>query len=221
MNKMKKVLCMVLSVVLGLSVLTACGGSEFDAAGLVKGNLDLIYLNEYTEEYLELVTMTPEDAQATYEQGIAVEVAYFVEAFGINLDVCDPSVKEELTEIYTQLYSHSKYEVGETTKNENGYEVSLTVYPIDVMYLVITEDCEDFVNEWTLRNTNGEFSGMEQAEYETLWAQGILELVKARMENVGYMEPQTISVTVALDTDECYVIEDADFQSIDSLIIQY
>lgn len=221
MKKLNKVLCLVLSMLLSLSVLTGCGGKDFDAAGLVQGNLDLIYLNQYTDEYLELVSLTAEDAQATYDQGIEVEVAYFAEAFGIDLESCDASVEEELTSIYKQLYSNSKYEVGETSKTENGYEVSLTIHPIDVMYLVITEDCTPFVNEWTLRNTNGEFSGMEQAEYENLWAQGILDMVKARMETVGYLEPQTISVTVALDESDCYVIDGTDFQNINSLIIQY
>lgn len=221
MNKLNKVLCLILSMLLSLSVLTACGGKEFDAAGLVQGNLDLIYLDQYTDEYLELVGLTAEEAQATYDQGVEVEVSFFAEAFGIALESCDASVKEELTSIYEQLYAHSKYEVGEATKTETGYEVSLTVYPIDVMYLVITEDCTPFVDEWTLRNTNGEFSGMEQAEYENLWAQEVLELVKARMENVGYLEPQTISITVALDENECYAIDSADFQNIDNLIIQY
>ena len=221
MKKLSKVLCLVLSFVLGLSVLTSCGGAKFDAAGLVKGNLDLVYLNQYTDEYLELVTLTADEAQATYDQGIEVEVGYFAEAFGIDLTTCDPSVKQELTSIYQQLYSHSKYEVGEATETETGYEVAVTIYPIDTMYLVITEDCDAFIDEWSLRNTNGEFSGMEQAEYENLWAQSILDLVKARMDQVGHMEPQTITVKVALDESECYVIDDADFQTIDSLIIQY
>ena len=221
MKKLSKVLCLVLSLVLGLSVLTSCGGSKFDAAGLVRGNLDLVYLNQYTDEYLELVTLTADEAKATYDQGIEVEVGYFAEAFGIDLTTCDPAVKQELTSIYQTLYSHSKYEVGEAAETENGYEVSVTIYPIDTMYLVITEDCDAFVSEWTLRNTNGEFSGMEQAEYENLWANSILELVKARMESVGHMDPQTITVHVVLDENECYVIDDADFQAIDSLIIQY
>ena len=41
----------VISAVLCLGVLSGCG-SSFSATDLVKGNLDLIYLNQYTDTYL-------------------------------------------------------------------------------------------------------------------------------------------------------------------------
>ena len=69
----KKGLALTLSALLCLGVLAGCG-SSFSATDLVKGNLDLIYLNQYSSEYLDSVNLTKEEADQQYEDGIAVEV---------------------------------------------------------------------------------------------------------------------------------------------------
>ena len=52
MKKMK-VIEIVLAAVLCMGLLSGCG--SFSATELVKNNLDLIYLNQYTDDYLTRV----------------------------------------------------------------------------------------------------------------------------------------------------------------------
>lgn len=222
-HMMKKALALVLGCALGLGVLAGCG-SSFSADGLVKGNLDLIYLNQYTEDYLKSVDMTAEEADAEYEAGIAVEVEYFASYFDIVLDACDATIESQLTEMYHRIYDHSKYEVGGVSKNGDTFLVQLTVYPIDIMQKVQEEDAEGFINDWSARLESGEFDP-EDADYETkletAWAQAIIDMMNARIDTIGYLEPQTISVQVNKNENDLYVINDSDFSRIDSLIIQY
>ena len=59
MKKMK-VIAIVLAAVLCMGLLSGCG--SFSATELVKNNLDLIYLNQYTDDYLTRVGLDKEQA---------------------------------------------------------------------------------------------------------------------------------------------------------------
>ena len=200
---------------------TASPGGETTAAALVQGNLNLIYLNQYTQEYLDSVGLTPEQAEEQYEQGIEVETEYFANYFNILLDSCSDGIEEQIEDLYHQIYAHSKFEVGAATWDGSAYCVELTVYPIDIIQTVVNEDAEAFTTSWQTRGEAGEFDSMSDEEYETTWAQEIIDLVSARLEGIGNLEPQTITVHVEPDASGVYSINDDDFNAIDVLMIQY
>ena len=216
----KRVLALILSAVMCMALLTGCAGA-FSAGDLVQHNLDLIYLNQYDSNYLKQVDLTEEEAEQQYEDGIAVEVEFFCDYFNIDLDACDDTIEPQITELYHQIYPSSKYEVGETTKNGDAYEVELTVYPIDIMQKVMEEDAEAFAQDWTERGNAGEFLTMSDEEFETAWAQGVIDLVFARVATIGYLEPETMTVHVEKDSSGVYSINSDDFASADALIIAY
>lgn len=219
-HTMKKVLALVLGAVLCLGVLAGCG-SSFSAADLVQGNLDLIYLNKYTEDYLKSVDLTASQADEQYEAGIAVEVDYFSTYFELVLESCDESIEPQLIEMYHQIYDHSKYEVGGVSKNGDTYLVELTVYPIDIMQKVVEEDLDGFLTTWSERISAGEIDVNDEAALETAWAQSVIDLVSARISTIGYLDAETISVQVVKNEEGVYTIDDSDFSCIDSLIISY
>ena len=70
-----KVIAIVLAAVLCMGLLSGCG--SFSATELVKNNLDLIYLNQYTDDYLTRVGLDKEQADQEYESGLEVEAEYF------------------------------------------------------------------------------------------------------------------------------------------------
>lgn len=200
---------------------TASPGGEATAAALVQGNLNLIYLNQYTQEYLDSVGLTPEQADEQYEQGIEVETEYFANYFNILLDSCSDGIEEQIEDLYHQIYAHSKFEVGAATWDGSAYCVELTVYPIDIIQTVVNEDAETFTTNWQTRGEAGEFDSMSDEEYETTWAQEVINLVSARLGGIGNLEPQTITVHVEPNASGVYSINDDDFNAIDVLMIQY
>ena len=213
----------MLALVLGAAVcaglLTGCGSSIF-ASELVKNNLDAIYLDQYTYDFLKRIDMTKEEAHQQYEQGIQTEVQFFANYFDIDLDLCDSSISDEITDLYHQIYPHSKYEVGDTSINGETYLVSLTVYPIDVIDQAMAHSTE-FGENWQERIDSGEFDNMTEAQAEEAWANAIIDLVSAQLDSIGYLEPQTISVQCVKDDDGFYYIDSSDFKRIDALMIDY
>lgn len=214
-----KVIAIVLAAVLCMGLLSGCG--SFSATELVKNNLDLIYLNQYTDDYLTRVGLDKEQADQEYEDGLEVESEYFANTFDIDLDICGDEIRQQIIDLYRQIYTHSKYEVGAESRSGDTYLVQLTVYPIDIFQKVNDEDAEAFLADMQERADAGEFVNMTDDEYEVVWAQAIIDMVSARIDSIGYLDPQTISVQVVKGEDNVYVIDDSDFNRIDSLIISY
>ena len=62
---------------------------------------------------------------------------------------------------------------------------------------------------------------MSDAEFDEAWIVAILDAIAPRLDNVGYLEPETISVQIAKDSDGYYTITENDFSRVDELMIQY
>lgn len=210
-------LCGVL--LLGLLTLSACGG--FDAKALVQGNLDVIYLGTYDQDYLDMVEITEEEAEASYNEGIENEATFFCDYFDVDWDMLTTDGQQEILDMYKQIYQHSKYEVGEVTRNSDTYLVELTIYPIDIIQKFTDEDSDFFLDSWQHRLDTGEFDLYTDEEFEQAWSHEIVTLISARLDKIGYLDPETISVQIAQDDDGYYVITDNDFKRIDDLMIAY
>lgn len=215
---LKKLLALSLSAAVCVGLLAGCG--SFSASDLVKSNLDFIYLDQYTDDYLKKVDLTKEEAHQQYEQGIQMEVQAFASYFNIDLDLCDSSISDEIADLYHQIYPHSTYEVGETSTSGETYLVSLTIYPMDIIDQAMAHSTE-FGAAWQERINNGEFGDATEKQYEEAWANAIIDLVSAQLDSIGYLDPQTISVQVTKDEDGVYGIDSGDFQRIDILMIDY
>lgn len=231
--KLKRGKALIFLVVLALfvGILSGCASVEllskylseyiFSATELVQGNMDITYLNQYTDEYLQSVDMTVAEADAYYEDGLAAEKEYFASYFNIYLDLCPDSVDQRITDLLDNIYSHSKYEVGEQTTSGDTYLVSVTIYPIDIIDCFYEDDWETLQEQLTEIDESGALEEMTEEEQETWWAESILDLLEARLDSIGYLDPETISVQVSPDEDGIYSISDNDFYRIDSLIIAY
>ena len=203
-----------------LAGLTACGGG-FDPAALLKGNLDVIYLGQCDDSHLKSVGLTKEEAQEYYEDGILVEADYFASYFDCEYDNLSEATQQRIVDMYKQIYTHSKYEIGDVSKNGETYLVALTISPIDFISKFVNEDYEAFYADMESRYNSGEFEAMSDEEFDEAWIIAILDTLEPRLDSIGYLEPETISVQIAKDTDGYYTITDKDFSRIDNMIFLY
>lgn len=217
---MKRIISLLLAAVMSVALLTGCS-SGVPAKELVQGNLDAVYLGKFSAEYLKMVDTTEEQAKKDYETGIDTEVEYFAQYFSIDLSLCSDNIREQIADLYRQIYAKSKYEVGNETVNDETYLVELTIYPIDIFSKITEDDATELYNSLQARVDNGEFDEMSDAELEEVWAQAVIDLVSSRISTIGYLDAQTISVQVTKDDKDIYSIDSGDFDRIDALIIQY
>ena len=206
-----------------------------EAQALVQGNLDEIYLGKYDESYLDLVGITAEEAEATHLQNILAESEIFSLYWGIvmtengeSFDTLDTTVKNEIIDLITEIYTHSKYTVGTPEAQADGsYTVAVTVSPIDV----IARASEAYdngtyapLNEFNAKYTSEVVASMSDAEYAAYsleYANVIIDLVQAQMDTVGYLADETITLTISKDADGAFSADDEGWQAIDTAIINY
>ncbi len=224
MKKTRAAAALILALAIALS-LAGCGTAMSDASTmLVQGNLDEIYLGKFDPDFLKLVDSTEEQAQANYEDGIEVEANYFMQFFGIEYPTDE--ITAELTELYKEIYSHSRYEVGEAAEvSDNTYGVPLTIYPMDIMQKV-SEQMEAAATELQSQYTDEQIyliSTDESAyiEYDHAWAEMLLGLLRDNVGSIGYLEPVDMVVQVTKGDDNVWTIDDGDFQRIDAEMIYY
>lgn len=230
---MKKLFSLLLA--LGLTLcLTACGGSgltAMDATGYVQGLLDKTYLGQFSESYLESVEVTKETAREDYEEGLEVEYAYFAAAFEFDTKFVTDELKQQVIDLLADIYLHSAYEVKGAVAEGKGFAVEVAVKPIDIIPLVSETYMEDFAAEFAAAFADMDLATVEamSAEeqeafwlsYETRWVGGIVALFREHMDELGYLEEQSIRVQFQPDEEGCYAISDEDFASIDALILAY
>lgn len=245
-NIKRRILAVILALCAMMS-LSACGvlgevvvglvGNLTDedfATTLVQGNLDAIYLKKFNEDYLESVIETKEELEQQYIDGILYEAEYFAYYWGIiysengeTYQDLDESLRENIEELYQEIYRHSKYEVKEAARmDESSYAVKVLVDPIDIMEqateLYHSDEYEPLNTFWA-KYAEADVNAMSDAEY---WAytneygQIIVQMVKELLPELGYKEQKSQTIQVEL-ADDYWSINSDDFGVLDSYIIYY
>ena len=152
---------------------------------LVQNDLDSLYHNAPSDEYLTLVGITREEVEQGYWDGISAEIEFFASYFSIV--EMPEDLHARLEAFYDAVYAKSSYTVGEPVRNENGsYTVPVTVQPIDIMSAIIDTVLENMevLNAYTQEDIDA-MSDEEYAQYETQWTEIVVEAAEANLENPG------------------------------------
>ena len=143
--------------------------------------------------------------------------AYSLAAATYYFDITYPTeeLTNELVELYKEIYSHSRYEVGESTKvDDTTYGVQLTIYPIDIMQKVVDQ------SEPVITELNNQAFDTYEA-YDAAWAEAFIQLCRDNLDSVGYLDPVEMVVQVKRDDNNVWTIYEDDFQDIDLAMIHY
>lgn len=221
MKRIAKITSLIFAGLLCLS-LTACGGfTEEDAATLVQGNLDSVYLNVNSPEYLELCETTKEECIAEYEQSLDDEVNSFFTEADMDKTLLDEETYNRYVNFFGNIYKKAKYEVGEVTKSDDKFLVSVTVYPMDLSELVNG----DFYNTITDKLVEQYSNGASDEEIETSFLSLLIDEFETIADSVTYLDPVTLSVQVVPETGDdgnsYYIIDESDFNTIANNIAYY
>ncbi len=225
---MKKVWKRAAALALGLVAamgLSGCGElsnlirSGFDASGYVQGILDCTYKAAY-DQYMKLTDATQEEAEEAYEGGIEAEAQTFMQMCTIDADLVSDETLEGIKDFYRRVYQKSKYEVKDAVKSDSGFFVEAVIEPIDI-FQIAWDDMNAFSEQFNERFENGEFDEYTEEAFEEEYAQGMLEVCNSYVDQIGYLEPVSVVVTIFADEDGVYTLSDEDFLRLDTEIISY
>lgn len=191
-----------------------------DSQTYVQGMLDKFYKGQYNQEYLELIDLTEEEAAEEYESWVQAEADYFSTYFSI--DYPSDEYTERAKDLYRELYALAKYTVKGASKLDSGaYAVEVEVEPMNIMQLVTEDDMNIFWDEASGGKNSSDMTEEEYMAADALYADKILEAVKAQIPNMGYDPAESFVFQLKEDTDGYYALVENDLYTFDSYIIRY
>lgn len=208
--------------------LAACGGgyTAADATALVKANLDILYLGQYDADYLSTTDTSENDAEEIHQNNLEGETVRMMDYYGME-EVSD-EIYQELVDLQEEIYSHAQYEVLPATEQADGtYAVKVNISPVNI-HVLVDEDYYDAYDALYTEYGSIDTTNMSDEEYNSLmqeyydaYNQMVIDLIKARMPEIGNEEETSVVIQVVQDTDGLYTPDDNGLASCDDLIITY
>ena len=134
----------------------------------------------------------------------------------MNIDDA-PEMREQFESLAKNIYSKVNYKVDKARKDGSVYLVDITIYPIN-LFAQTSADVTAYVDTFNNDVKAGTYNDYSLTDYETLFAQGLIDILNAGCENMSYADPQVVTVEIIEDGNK-YYISDRDFMQIDAAMI--
>jgi len=221
MNKLLRGVSATLCLAL-LCFLPACRNIEDDLNVMVQGNLDALYLGKFDPDYIKTVRTTAEDCRRDYLDGLNVEAEVFSLYYG--LEDFDDELRQQVVEIYKDIYARARYTVSPVTKvDRDTYTVEVTVAPIDIIQRV-EDNLESGLTGIYEKYAGVDFTLATQAEYDTFEAdvvQALLAVFRQQLPNLGYKDEETLTLEIKRDDKGVWCFTEESLYAFDERVIDY
>ena len=201
-------------------IISLTGCSLFDSKAKVYSRyltslLDINYKN-ISKDYITLTGVSQKDAEAVYESNMDYQAHNLMNYYGVK-EVDDGTVLLEFYYLAQSIFSNAKYEVTDVKEENGSYTLELTVYPLDTLEATY-DQVVAYIENFNARVDEGDFNNTDEVDYETEFAEGIIDILKSTVDNPGYMDPVILEVPIQ-PSDDYYYITDEDFLAIDAAML--
>ena len=207
-------------------------GLFFNPSTHVKATLNFVYKGEF-EQYSKLKSIPVDELKNEYEKnyeeraGQLAKLLSFVDESG-NVKMSE-SIKSQMIEFAKALYSKADYKFSDSVeKMENyGYIIKVQVLPI-----MIFEDSKDqvksFADKYNSEIIEGKYNdktAYSEDDVIEIYQQGILDILKEKINNLRYGEPQDVDLrfihtgNAKADSEDTLCAEDVN--KLSELIVKY
>ena len=189
-NRVHLIMPLVFSLILG-GLLSACGYGENDAKDYTQMALDIISTGKSD--------IAIESAQASEEDFEAVRDEMVKNSGLLNL-TADEKITSGFRTVLRNAYKKIDYAVGDARSVENGFEVTVTVRPLRLF-----EDIDTDLND-KMSESLEEIQKLAENEVMDYTLQKELEILRERVDNPKYGEPQEVVVFITENDNNRYAI---------------
>lgn len=211
---MKKKIAIVLAMLLTLTSLTGCLGSDEptaeDASAYVQAVLDLMCTGDY-DHSVEL-----SDVEEGKESEIRDELIQdAMEDAGADDDSLSEEELAKYTEIMTKAMELADYTVGEVAETEDGgFDVTVSIRPLDI-FNSIEEKLDSKIDEDYDRLVQ-----LSDEELETEIMNMMFDILEENLESPVYTSAQEVTVRYGLldEEENLYGISDEDGEKLGEML---
>lgn len=218
----------IVAILIAFSVLFTGCGLFFNSSKYVQASFDALYKGEF-EEYSKMTSVAMDQLERQHDACCEAQIDVLAKLFSFtdeagNISV-DNSTREQIKDLYKELYSKLEYTVEDKSeKIQDGYVVHVSVSPM-LIFEDSMNEVNEFVSQYNVDILSGKYNDQNaysQEALSTLYQQEILKVFKKKMDNIRYGEPEDISIRVMRNNDKNsnYINAD-DLQKFSQLIIKY
>ncbi len=179
------------------------------ATKYITGYMEATYHNK-NDLYLETTGSTDSEADLIYEDSILYEAETFITAFELT-DITDEQYSR-LCDLFELVYKKTKFTVEDAKEiKTNTYNVDVVISPLNIIKLVNDE----------LLHLIDNSSEDELYQINDNWNNSILDILDKNIDNIDYLEKETVSVEVTKDSNEIYDFSDDFVFEINYYMITY
>ncbi len=171
----------------------------------VKALLDVNYHGDY--EMYEQISGSDNGADI-HNECIADVAGLLAASFAIEEDMLSADMLERLNSVSEELCGKASYSVDEAVYSDDIYTVKVNAESLNYFETAKTA-FDTYIDDFNNRAANGEFLDMTEGDYETIYAEGVIELLEAALEECSYGEKSSYIVTIQVNENgESYVSDD-------------
>lgn len=180
----------------------------------VKSLLDVNYLGDY--EMYEQISGS-NNGEDIHNECVADIADTLAASFAIEEDMLSADMLARLDSVSKELCSKASYTVDEAVYSDNIYTVNVKVKSLN--YLETAKAAFDtYIDDFNNRAANGEFLDMTEGEYETRYAEGVIELLETSLDECSYGEESSYIVTIQVNENGESYVSDDDLSRVGALI---
>lgn len=179
--------------------------------------MDINYKN-VSKDYMTLTGVSQKDAEAVYVANMDYQAHNLMNYYGVK-EVDDGTILSEFYYLAQSIFSNAKYEVSDVKhdKDTDRYTLEITVYPLDTLEATY-DQVVSYIKDFNAKVDDGNYNNTTEVDYETEFAEGIIEILKSTVDNPGYMDPVVLEIPIQ-PSDDYYYISDEDFLKIDKAML--
>lgn len=227
-RSVKRCGALLTALVLSLGMLlSGCGRRSaeeetlFDAKLYVEGRLKEAYFGKASDEYLEMVGETAEEAQTIYSNSLYLEAQVFAYLYSIEYP---DDFYSELQELYRKIFNHASFEVVAANYEEDGsILVQVDIEPIDIVQRVEAkreEATKELFEKYPADSLNT-ITTEEYKEYDKEWAELLIQLYTDNLRGIGHLPTESVTVKISKNEEGYYTLPDEEYRKLVERIIDY
>ena len=148
------------------------------------------------------------NGEEVYNECISNIADVMVSRFAINKDMMTNETADRLYNVAKELCGKASYAVDEAELNEEIYTVKVNVKPFNY-FETAQEAFDNYIDDFNNRAAQGEFLDMSEGEYETTYAEGVVDILQKALGDSQYLNTSSYIVTIKINENgESYVSDD-------------
>lgn len=219
MKRTKKIVLLLLTVWMALSM-AGCGlFKDFDAKGYVRALLDQTFCGEVKEAAKVMGDTTEKELKEQYEK----EIKMFVGQNLISGVQMDDEMQKKYENLCKKIFCSMKYEVKSSEKtNKKEYDVSVEIQPSDVFVQFSASVREDMARLME-KADKGEYKGTEEeinSQMQKEFVQDAYGLLEKSYKEMKYGGKETVIIKVTGNKNNEFSIDEEEISNLITKILR-